>query len=393
MIPYINHSPSRTKPLRIKQAAYFLMTLLAISACSDEAVEKESLNDFHQSASLVNILPEQSYNIARDYLGQVTAKQHTSLSFEYSGKVSKVLADNGDVVKKGQLLAQQDIQLLSYKTAELQAQIAQAKAQIALNKANLSRVKTLINDGYSSKQNLDELNAENQILKAQIDGLNARIQTIDYQREKSALIAPFDGVITKRYISNGEIIAPNMSTFSIIESANMEINVGIPSKVASALVLGQVIRIKIGEQNTQAKLIAIGHQIDSTNRTVPLRLKMIEKLDKTKDFIGQLVRITIEQKINEAGFWIPIDAITDGVRGQWQVFIASTPISTITNSKSNYQLQAATVNVLHTNENSVYVNGIAIKEHQIVSKGVHRYVTGQVITKSAQTLAKSEGIH
>jgi len=386
-------SPSRVTSLRIKQAAYLLVALLTISACSEESVKNAPSINYHQSASLMTISPEQSYIIARDYLGQVTAKQHTNLSFEYSGKVSKIFIDNGDIVKKGQLLAQQDTQLLGYKTSELQAQITQSQAQISLNKANLSRIQTLINDGYSSKQRLDELNAENKILNAQINGLNARIQTLEYQKEKSALVAPFDGVITKRLISNGEVVTPSMPSFRIIEKANMEINVGIPSKIASALSLGQIIQIKVGEQNKQAKLIAIGHQIDSINRTVQLRLKMLEKLGKTKNFNGQLVRVTINQKINKAGFWIPINAITDAVRGQWQIFIASTSTPITTNAKGNYLLQAATVKILHTNENSVYVNGIAIKEHQIVSQGVHRYVAGQVVTKSTQVFAKSEGGH
>jgi len=374
---------------RIKQAAYILITLFTISACSEETVNKEITKSYHQSATLLTLSPKQSYIIEREYLGQITAKQQTNLSFEYTGKVSEIFVDNGDIVKKGQLLAQQDTQLLGYKTNELQAQIEQSQAQITLNIANLSRIQTLISDGYSSKQRLDELNAENKILNAQINGLHARIQTIEYQREKSALVAPFDGVITKRLISHGEVIAPSKPSFRIIESANNEINVGIPSKIASALTLGQIIQIKIGEQNKQAKLIAIGHQIDAINRTVQLRLKMVEKLDNAKNFNGQLVRITIDQQINKAGFWIPINAITDGVRGQWQIFIASTSID----SNSNYQLQAATVNVLHANEHSVYVNGLAIKEYQIVAQGVHRYVAGQVVTKSAQTLAKTEGSH
>jgi len=389
MILPLNLSPSRIMSFRIKQAAYILITLFTISACSEETVNKEITKSYHQSATLLTLSPKQSYIIEREYLGQITAKQQTNLSFEYTGKVSEIFVDNGDIVKKGQLLAQQDTQLLGYKTNELQAQIEQSQAQITLNIANLSRIQTLISDGYSSKQRLDELNAENKILNAQINGLHARIQTIEYQREKSALVAPFDGVITKRLISHGEVIAPSKPSFRIIESANNEINVGIPSKIASALTLGQIIQIKIGEQNKQAKLIAIGHQIDAINRTVQLRLKMVEKLDNAKNFNGQLVRITIDQQINKAGFWIPINAITDGVRGQWQIFIASTSID----SNSNYQLQAATVNVLHANEHSVYVNGLAIKEYQIVAQGVHRYVAGQVVTKSAQTLAKTEGSH
>ena len=389
MISTIKHSPFPLNLTRIKQLAFLLMASVTLSACTDNTESQATSEKYHQSAALITITPEQSYNIERNYLGQVTAKQHASLSFEYSGKISEVLVDNGDQIKKGQLLAQQDTQLLGYKTAELQAQISQSQAQIALNRANLNRTEKLITDGYSSKQRLDELTAENKILNAQINGLNARIQTLQYQREKSKLIAPFDGVITQRLISIGEMTRAGKSSFRLIESANNEISVGIPSKVASTLSLGQLIQIKVANQNKQAKLIAIGQQIDAINRTVPLRLKMLEKLDKDKSFNGQLVRITIEQKINKAGFWLPIDAITDGVRGQWQIFMASTSSEV----KSRYLLQAATVNVLHANEHSVYVSGLAIKSHLVVAKGVHRYVAGQIIKSSSQELANAAGSH
>ena len=392
MIQHNKTNPFKFTLVQIKLILLIFLTASTLTACSKAVEKKEATNSYQQSAALLTISPEKSYTIARNYLGQITAKQHTSLSFEYSGRISDVLVDSGDVIKKGQLLAQQDTQLLNYKTTELQSQKNQAQAQITLNKANLSRIKTLINDGYSSLQRLDELNSENKILQAQISGLNARINTLQYQREKSALIAPFDGVITERFISNGDLSNISQPSFRFIEKANNEINVGIPRKVASTLVLGQIFNIKIDnttliDKTKQAKLIAIGQQINTVNRTVQLRLKMLKKLDKGNSYNGQLVRVTIEQKIKKPGFWLPLNAITDGVRGQWQLFIAS-PTG---DSNNRFQLQPATVNVLHTSERSAYINGLSLEPHKIVAQGVHRYVGGQVVKASTQVLANIAG--
>lgn len=388
----IQHSKVPSFQCHLAKVKSILLIFIAVStltACSKAVEKKEASNSYQQSASLITISPEKSYTIARNYLGQITAKQHTSLSFEYSGRISNVLVDSGDVIIKGQLLAQQDTQLLSYKTIELQSQKQQAQAQITLNQANLSRIKTLINDGYSSLQRLDELNSENQILNAQISGLNARINTLEYQKEKSALIAPFDGVITERFISNGEVTNASQPSFRFIEKANNEINVGIPRKVAITLVLGQIFKIKIDNArlSDQAKLIAIGQQINTVNRTVQLRLKMLKNLDKANSYNGQLVRVTIEQEIEKPGFWLPLDAITDGIRGQWQIFTASPADE----SNNGYQLQAATVNVLHTSEHSAYINGLSLEPHEIVVQGVHRYVGGQVVKASTQALVNVKG--
>ncbi len=96
--------------------------------------------------------------------------------------------------------------------------------------------------------------------------------------------------------------------------------------------------------------------------------------------------MAIEDKIEKTGFWLPLEAITDGVRGQWQVFTAS-PVS---NENNNFTLQTTTVNILHSNEHSVYVTGLPLEPQKIVSQGVHRFVGGQVIklTKQDTQLAK-----
>jgi len=385
-----NKLPSSLPPLtQFSLFGLIVISLLSLTACSKKLEDKNTAKVFHQSARFVTITPEQSYIMTRNYLGQIKAKQQANLSFEYSGRISKLLVDDGDIVKKNQVLAKQDTQLLSYKTAELQAKTSQLKAQIKLNQANLNRIKTLISDGYSSKQRLDELNTENQILNAQIKGLNAQIQTLYYQNEKATLIAPFDGVITKRLTSMGEVISPSVPVLRIIEQENNEISVGVPAKLARTLTIGQLFDINITDQanrGQQASLIAIGQQIDAINRTVQLRLKMAKILHKYDRFNGQLIRVAIDNRIEKPGFWLPLEAITDGVRGQWQVFIAS-PLS---NESNNFTLQTSTVNIIHVNEDSVYVTGLPLHTHKIVSQGVHRYVGGQVVklSKQEEQLAK-----
>jgi len=372
-----------------KLLSLLLITVLSLSACSKDNKDKADTNTFYQTASTKTITPQQGYTITRHYLGQLKAKQHTNLSFEYAGKVNQLLVDNGDVVKKDQLLAEQDTQLLQYKTTELQAQINQAKAQVALNQSNLQRIKTLINDGYSSQQRLDELNAENQILNAQINGLNAQISTLNYQKEKANLIAPFDGVITKRLISTGEVISPSTPAFQLIEQSNSEVSVGVPDKLAMTLSVDDIFDLEVvndTQAKYQARLISIGKQIDSLNRTVQLRLKLIANTNTNLQLNGQLVRVKIGEQIDKPGFWLPLAAITDGVRGQWQIFIAK-PVA---NEKDNFTLQTTTVNVLHTNQHSVYVSGLALTPHKIVSQGVHRYVGGQVIQSIETALSMAQ---
>ena len=382
-----NNVSAREFPLATsKLRSLLFITVLSLSACSKNNEENTINTTFYQSASTKTISPQQGYAVTRYYLGQFKAKQQTNLSFEYAGKVNQLLVDNGDVVIKNQLLAKQDTQLLQYKTTELQAQIDQAKAQVSLNQANLNRIKTLIDDGYSSQQRLDELNAENQILHAKINGLLAQIKTLHYQKEKAGLLAPFNGVITKRLISTGEVLAPSIPVFQLIEQNNNEVNVGIPATLAMKLSVGDIFDLEVvndSKTKQKARLISIGKQIDPLSRTVQLRLTVIDKKKPNLQLNGQLVRIEITEQINKPGFWLPLAAITDAARGQWQIYIAKAN----TDEKNRFSLQPTTVNILHTEQHSVYITGLALKPHKIISQGVHRYVGGQIIQASNYTIA------
>ena len=124
------------------------------------------------------------YSFFQNYIGQITTKHLTDLSFEFSGNIDYLNVDTGERVKKGQVLAKQNTELLLIKLNGLNAKFAQQQAKLTLNKANLKRIQTLTTKSFSAKQTLDELNAEHQILTAGIEELQSKFQSYNYQLEK-----------------------------------------------------------------------------------------------------------------------------------------------------------------------------------------------------------------
>jgi RND family efflux transporter MFP subunit len=358
------------------------LIVLALSACSEKATDN-NITTHTQSAHFLKIQPKQHYIIDRRYLGQVKSKQNTALSFEYPGTVNAVYVDMGDSVKKGQKLASQHTEVLSFKTEELQARVNQFNAQIKLNLANLSRIKSLTNDGYSSKQRLDELNAENEVLMANVSGLKAQIRAINYQINKAILTAPFSGVITKKMVSTGEQSSPAKIAFQLIQQSNNEITFGIPAILANSVKKNQLLTVEVNDDDHQGRILSISKQIDPLNRTVQLRMKLTTPVNS---YNGQLVKVHINKKVEQQGYWVPLTAVTDGVRGQWQVFLAikDKPNSVVdVTAKDLFTIQSATVQVLHANKTSIYISGLPEGEHLIISEGLHRFVSGQRVTSLA----------
>jgi RND family efflux transporter MFP subunit len=360
-----------------------------LSACSDPdqkssqetkptttQTNKKSAN-YHQSADIRTISPSMSYDIKRTYIGKVVSKQLTSLSFEYSGKIAKVYVDSGDLVSKGQLLAEFDTELLTIQRQAIVATVEQFRARAELNHLNLSRINKLSTKGYSSKQAVDELEADKKIINADISRQQANIASIEYQISRAKLHAPFAAVISSRSVAEGENFSPNQKAFNLIQQADHEVSVGVPVKVASQLVVGQTLSVILNKQMLTGQILAIGKQVHQVSRAIELRLG----LQQTSTFYnGQLAQVNIEQGVEQAGFWLPLSALTDGVRGQWNIYQVKATAHNL------LAISATTVEVKYTTLDAAYITGLPLVTHEVIASGVHRYVPRQIVKRASEAI-------
>ncbi|NMP30284.1 efflux RND transporter periplasmic adaptor subunit [Thalassotalea sp. M1531] len=342
--------------------------LLLISACS-ESHSNETANNYVQTAQIEQVNRQPSYQIDRQYVGKISAKQQSNLSFEFAGRVLETLKDSGDKVKKGNILAVQDVELLNIKANEIRAQINQVDAQIELNKANYKRAKELHLSNYASEQVIDELTAEKSILTANKNGLKASYDALHYQISKATLRAPYDGVINQRLIAQGDLLSAATPAFTINNQNQQEVSLGIPAKVAKELAIDEELDVEINKKTYAAKIIAIGQQIDPATRTLGLRLKLTQPINAVS---GLIARVSIKEHIPDSGFWLPLTAITDGVRGQWNIYTAVA-------QGNQFKILPETVKVLHTTKDSAYITGLTSNQISIITAGLHRYVPGQIV--------------
>ena len=95
-------------------------------------------------------------------VGSLRSRQGVMLRPEVAGRVSKILFNDGQRVKKGQLLVQFDDQLQA-------AQVAQAKAELSIAAANHKRNQELVAQNFISKRSLDESAAALEVAQAKLD--------------------------------------------------------------------------------------------------------------------------------------------------------------------------------------------------------------------------------
>ncbi len=310
-----------------------------------------------------------SYTIARWYSGRVTARRASEVGFERPGLVIALAADDGDRVNAGQVLARLDTESLELTRRQTAAELAEVQARLALARATYERRRALAGRGNTSAQDLDDSRFSAAALNAQTERLRAALAGIDLDLRKSALVAPFDAVVTRRMIDEGTVVASAQPVFRLLEAGASEARIGVPPAVGARLAVGSTQDLVVGGEQVRATVTAVVDELDAGTRTMTVILAIDRTLAGPS---GQLARLRVEDTVASAGFWLPTTALTEGLRGLWSVFVLRPGAAPAT-----FTVTRAEVEVLHAEADRAFVRGTLADGDLVVRAGIHRLVPGQ----------------
>lgn len=305
--------------------------------------------------------------------GLVESPKATSVSFDVAGQVTRVLVEEGDVVSKGDILAQQDIQRLNARKRELQAAIERANADLALAKVNSDRTTSLVERKLESAQRLDEAKASLNVAKAQVSEMQAALESLKVELEKTTLISPFDGVVNRRFFDEGSVVSAGSPVFGITSIDNYQARFAVPADVVEQFDVNEPVLVRVGDMDVAG---TVSQRLPIRNvqtRTVDI-LVTLNSNERVRP--GDMAILSAFRSHFETGAWLPVNALSNGLRGLWRVFVLS--------SEPNATLEARVVEVVYTDGNKAFVRG-ALKNGDIyVSEGTHKLAPGQMVALPSQ---------
>ncbi|HSD39498.1 MAG TPA: efflux RND transporter periplasmic adaptor subunit [Rhodocyclaceae bacterium] len=201
--------------------------------------------------------------------GNIMPWQETHIGTEIGGlRLISVRANVGDVVKKGQVLAQLNPTSVEAELEATNAQLMEAQAALAQADATLTRAKRLAPSGGVSQQEMTLYETQKQTAEARLNATRARVKTQELKLESTTLVAPDDGVISSRSASEGAIIQAGSELFRLIRYGRLEWRAEVKADVLLQLSPGQEITLDspLGD-SVKGRVRQIAPTIDLTTRT------------------------------------------------------------------------------------------------------------------------------
>jgi RND family efflux transporter MFP subunit len=155
--------------------------------------------------------------------GNIVAWQEAVIGAELSGlRLTEVLVNVGDTVKRGQPLAKIATDAVLADLAQARASVTEAEAALAEAKANADRSKQLQSQGFISSQATIQVLTAEQTTAARLAAARARVQAEEVRLAQARIVAPDDGVISARTATVGSLTQPNQELFRLIRGGRLE---------------------------------------------------------------------------------------------------------------------------------------------------------------------------
>jgi RND family efflux transporter MFP subunit len=244
--------------------------------------------------------------------GLVSLKETVKLSFKLGGIVERIFVDEGQSVKKGQILARLDLSEIRAKGT---------KAQSAFEKAvrDLERARNLFKDRVVTLEQLQDAETAHEIAQSDLD-------VARFNLSRSTIFAPSAGKIFKRFSEQGELIAPGTPAFvfasteknwiirfGVIDRDVVRLRLNDPAKVSFDVFPGRVFDGVVSE---------IAQTAEPQTGTFEVELMIIDQANA--DLVaGFIAKVDVYPSKKERLSFIPIEALVDGEGKQGYVFVVN----------------------------------------------------------------------
>ncbi|MFZ1814505.1 MAG: efflux RND transporter periplasmic adaptor subunit [Rhizobiaceae bacterium] len=194
--------------------------------------------------------------------GRVEAKDTVPARARIGGVVVELLVSEGDTVSAGQKIATVRDDKLAFQIAAIEAQLRALASQLDTAQNDLERGQSLVSKGVATKQRIDQLQTQVDVVRNQVSAAEAQRDVITQQEAEGDVLAPVGGRVLSVPVTRGAVIMGGEPVASI-GGGGLYLRLAIPERHSASLVAGSTIRLTAGGAETSGTLAKIYPQIEN----------------------------------------------------------------------------------------------------------------------------------
>jgi HlyD family secretion protein len=250
------------------------------------------------------------------FYGTVEAVEVT-VSAQVMGRIVELSVDEGDPVEQDRLVAVIDDSLYGAQVGQAREMVESARAQLGVmqaqlkgNRIMLDRVRKLLSTGSATEKQLDELETQEAVLKAQLEVVRAQVvqaeaalRVAETQLGYTRIHAPVGGTVLRRDVEPGETVLPGSALMTLADLSVMEVKVYVPGPMLGRVRLGQRVELvsdSYPDRRLEGSVATIADEAEFTPKNVQTRDERVRLVYQVK------VRVPNPEGILKKG--MPVDA-------------------------------------------------------------------------------------
>ena len=251
----------------------------------------------------VNEIAPTEFNHYIELQGKVDGEENVIATSKGAGVITNIFAKEGQAVRKGQILAELDMQILKQSLVELKSQL-----DFATNLFN--KQKALWDQKIGSE--VQFLSAKNQK-----EGLENRMATLNDQLDLMRIKSPINGTIEEIPVKIGQSIAPGMIAFRVVNFSKVKVMVDVSESYASKVRLGDEAVISFPDfgEEIRAKVSFASRYINPSNRSFQVEIRL--NPGKLEFRANMLAVVKINDYVQKDAIVIPVNLIQKGLNDEY----------------------------------------------------------------------------
>lgn len=245
-------------------------------------------------------------------VGTLRSNQGVVLRPEVSGRIVKLGFNDGQRVRRGQLLVQLDDTLQ-------QAQIKQAEAQASIARTNLQRSRELLAQNFVSQSAVDQNAAALEVAQAQVALAQA-------QASRMRVLAPFDSIAGIKQVNLGDYVKDGADLVNLEDVSSVWVDFRLPERFLSRIKTGQGVEVSLDalpDRKLKAIVGALDSQLDANGRSVLVRARLANADGVLRS--GMFARTRVVFSVREAALVVPEEALVPLGNKQFVVRVVAGP--------------------------------------------------------------------